>query len=193
MRVSQILLLALSAALFSTSSAYALESRYTDTFNDSCKLISEYEAGATHRCEAWGLYYDIMEGDLRFTLAFGIEDFNEPKQEWRSFGNFNYVGDKIEWLFEKGREEPLAAINRYYLDNQEESGNSIQDHQILTVYKVSPGDGACHVAYVDVRANKKANELAREAAERLVPGFACGEDRALWYGDVPDGIVIYKP
>jgi hypothetical protein len=34
----------------------------------------------------------------------------------------------------------------------------------------------CHVAYVDVKANPDANELARKAAEGIARGFDCGKD-----------------
>jgi hypothetical protein len=34
----------------------------------------------------------------------------------------------------------------------------------------------CHVAYVDVKANPNANELARKAADEAARNFKCGKD-----------------
>jgi len=41
----------------------------------------------------------------------------------------------------------------------------------------------CHVAYVDVKANPTANELARKAADELARDFRCGKDEVQVIGD----------
>ena len=44
------------------------------------------------------------------------------------------------------------------------------------VIRLPPGP-VCHVAYVDVRANPDANELARKAADEGARDFRCGKDK----------------
>jgi hypothetical protein len=46
---------------------------------------------------------------------------------------------------------------------------------MLAVTRLPPGP-ACHVAYVDVKANPNANELARNAADEFARDFKCGKD-----------------
>jgi hypothetical protein len=43
------------------------------------------------------------------------------------------------------------------------------------VTRLPPGP-VCHVAYIDVKANRNANELARKAADETARGFKCGKD-----------------
>ena len=162
--------------------SWAQESRYTDTFNDGCTEVSQYELGATWRCEAWGLYYDVAEGDLRFSLSFGVPSLDAPEAHWRSFGNFNSLGKKIEWRFARGADQPFAAINRYLLDRQLPDGTPARPHEVLTIYKVAVGAGSCHVAYVDASLNADANEIARKAADSLAAQFDCRRDVARYYG-----------
>ncbi len=53
---------------------------------------------------------------------------------------------------------------------------------MLVVTRLPPGS-VCHVAYVDVKANPDANELARKAADEVARGFKCGEDEVKVIGD----------
>jgi hypothetical protein len=46
---------------------------------------------------------------------------------------------------------------------------------MLAVTQLPPG-AVCHVAYVDVKANPNANELARKAADEIARDFKCGKD-----------------
>ena len=46
---------------------------------------------------------------------------------------------------------------------------------MLAVTRLPPG-AVCHVAYVDVKANANANELARKAADQFARDFRCGTD-----------------
>ena len=46
---------------------------------------------------------------------------------------------------------------------------------MLVVTRLRPGP-VCHAAYIDVKANPDANELARKAADETARGFTCGKD-----------------
>ena len=46
---------------------------------------------------------------------------------------------------------------------------------MLAVTRLPPG-AVCHVAYIDVKANPNANELARKAADENARNFKCGAD-----------------
>jgi hypothetical protein len=52
---------------------------------------------------------------------------------------------------------------------------------LLVITRLPPG-AACHVAYVDVKANANANDLAREAADTLARDFRCGTDKVKIFG-----------
>jgi hypothetical protein len=46
-----------------------------------------------------------------------------------------------------------------------------------------PPGAVCHVAYIDVKANPSANELARKAADETARGFKCGKDEVKVIGE----------
>ena len=73
--------------------------------------------------------------------------------------------------------KPFAIIQRWHLDDnsdEDKNGRPIAK-PMLVVTRLPPGP-VCHVAYVDVKANPDANELARKAAEGIARGFDCGKD-----------------
>lgn len=172
---------ALAAFFLMASPASGNESRYSDSFSESCREIYEYELGITVRCEAFGQYYDVAEGDLRFTLSFGVSRDDPSPQTWQSFANFNSIGEKLEWRFDAAG-EVIATILRYYVDVSPEPDDP--KAQVLVISRVVPGGGPCHVAYVHANANPNANLLAREVADILAPRFDCAEGEARWYGAV---------
>jgi hypothetical protein len=53
---------------------------------------------------------------------------------------------------------------------------------MLVVTRLPPG-AVCHVAYIDVKANPNANELARKAADELARDFHCGKDEVKVIGE----------
>jgi hypothetical protein len=53
---------------------------------------------------------------------------------------------------------------------------------MLAVTRLPPG-AVCHVAYVDVKANPNANELARKAADETARDFKCGTDAVKVIGE----------
>jgi hypothetical protein len=165
------------ATTFVAAAARAAEPVYQRVAEAGCRTISTDELGATQLCRGPdGTPFIIADYDLRISVAFGgVDEGSEPRFE--SFGNFNNIGETIEWRMEAGR--AVAAILRWHLDAAEGGPGG----QVLVVSKV--GEGAspgCVVAYVDALANLDANMLARDAAERIVANVECGTHVPFYYG-----------
>jgi hypothetical protein len=173
----RIALLAAGLAAAFSGVAAAAEPVYQRISDAGCRTISTDQLGASQLCHGPdGTPFSIADSDLRISVVFGgVDEGSEPPFE--SFGNFNHIGETIEWRMEGGR--AIAAILRWHLDASEgDSGG-----QILVVSKV--GEGAspgCVAAYVDAQANPNANDLARAAAEQIVPNVECGTHVPFYYG-----------
>ena len=166
-----------SAAAFANSSAYT----DLDPELKGCRTISSDDNGGTWQCPGYRDYpVYFKEGDLRTSVFFGPVAQNLIEEGFETFGPFNSTGKKIEWRLDEGG-TPISAILRYYIADPE--GVATGD-QVLVVSRVAqPGDGlSCVVGYVDARANKNANELARTVADQDATDFACGYSEAAWYG-----------
>jgi hypothetical protein len=171
----------LFAAGASQADAQSFGSSYTSTAPRDCRLIgkpSELDGSTTRVCPGKaGLVVLIAEDDLRETVSVGrnrAAAAREPAaQAW--FGPFNSTATTVEWRAADGK--PFAIIQRWHIaDNadQDKDGRPIAK-PMLAVTRLPPGP-VCHVAYVDVKANANANELARQAADQFARDFACGKD-----------------
>lgn len=173
---------------FAASAAFANSSTYTDIVDKSCKTLSEYEAGATSKCAGLGDYpVYIKDGDARLSVFYGQIAEILIDKGFESFGAFNNIGDKIEWRLDDDG-QPIAAILRWYISNHDDDTGQYSEKtrgQVLVVSRVAqPEDGlSCVVGYVDARANKSANELARKVADEEASSFACGYNEAFWHGE----------
>jgi hypothetical protein len=108
-------------------------------------------------------------------ISFGrsAADEHAASETLRPFNNA-YQGT-IEWRLEKlpnGKTRPFATILRWNV--RQEGDERISTGRTLVVTRLGPG-GVCHVGYVDGR-DPKANELARQLADRHARGFRCGVD-----------------
>ena len=119
----------------------------------------------------------ISEDDLRETVSVGRNRAAAAKEPaagtW--FGPFNSTTSTIEWRSLDGR--PFAIIQRWHIadnDEQDKEGRPVTK-AMLVVTRLPPG-AVCHVAYIDVKANPNANQLARKAADELGRDFHCGKD-----------------
>ncbi len=175
-------------ALLTTSNlpAMANDSAYTKlNLEKDCSFHSEYEAGGSAVCNGYkGYPVHFSEGDLRQMVRFG--HIANLEGQWESFGQFNQVNETIEWRLRNGI--PFAAILRWFIENSGPDGVPAKKYlgQVLVVSKVAtPGDPhSCVVGYVDARANKNANVLARNVADQVTDDFVCGRDTPKYRGSV---------
>ena len=139
---------------------------------------SEFDGSTTRLCPGKaGLFVLISEDDLRETVSVGrsrAAAAKEPAaQAW--FEPFNSSLTAIEWRMAGSK--PFAIIQCWLIaDNADrDASDRPRDKAMLAVTRLPPG-AVCHVAYVDVAANRNANELARKAADELARDFQCGKD-----------------
>lgn len=157
-----------------TASAETPSSSYTSIAPEGCRAGKD----GTRVCpgEA-GLVVLVSEDDLRETVSIGRDRgaaAREPAaRTW--FGPFNSATSTVEWRAAGGT--PFAVIQRWGIadiDDEDKTGRPISK-QMMVVTRLPPG-AVCHVAYVDVKANSNANELARQAADTIARNFKCGKD-----------------
>ncbi|MFK5979904.1 MAG: hypothetical protein QM488_13560 [Rhizobiaceae bacterium] len=176
----------LVALIFCTSAwAENITSAYSNlNIETDCKFYGENVGDGTARCAGYKDYpVHFAEGDLRQMVQFGFVE--KPFEQWQSFSEFNRINNVIEWRL-NGR-APYAAILRWFIENADPntgSPNKAHEGQVLVISTVGSDDNpdSCVVGYVDARANKGANELARQVADTLASNFRCGIDRAEYHG-----------
>ncbi|WEJ33472.1 hypothetical protein [Devosia sp. SD17-2] len=165
--------LALMAAPALAQSGFT--SAYTDFNLDECLVLEADDFGAEWACPGYkGFPMLVREGDLHFAVAFGFNpDANVVG--FQTLPPFNYIAGKVEWRLSNasGRWMPVATIMRYFTDGMDDESD---EGQILVVTQIADGN-SCHIAHIDARANKNANELARQAAD-AAGDFDCASDEA---------------
>jgi hypothetical protein len=175
------ILLWAAAGVISPANAQTFSSFYTSTAPKNCHVTSAGNGvdGSTIRvCPGKaGLQIVITEDDLRESVSIGRTRAAADKEPaaGASFGPFNFTTNTVEWRAADGK--PFAIIQRWHIaDNSDEGkdGRPIAK-PLLAVTRLAPG-AVCHIAYVDVKANPNANELARKAADETARGFKCGKD-----------------
>jgi hypothetical protein len=162
--------------IFFSASANAQkpESRYVKFDLGACETIKQDEESQsiTLWCESdgdYGIYF--AEGDIRHYVGYGRNGLNQ-RAFTQTLAPFNHINNVIELRQHEGDGEPYAAILRYYTDSGMGEENS--KGEVLVVTKLD-GEEACHMAYIDARANPNPNELAREVADGD-EGFDCLTD-----------------
>jgi hypothetical protein len=176
------------SGLVRAASAQTIGSVYTSTAPRDCRVAGArngVDDSATRFCPGKaGLGVLVNEDDLRETVSVGRGRAAAARelaaQLW--FGPFNSTTPRIEWRALDGK--PFAIIQRWHLDdNEDEDKNGRPTAKpMLVVTRLPPGP-VCHVAYIDVKANPDANELARKAADEVARGFKCGKDEVKVIGN----------
>jgi hypothetical protein len=170
------------------AAAQSYGSLYTSTAPKACRVTSGGIPGnetGTRVCPGKAsLVVLINEGDLRETVSVGRNAAAADKEPAArsGFGPFNSTTDTVEWRAIDGK--PFAIIQRWHLadiDAEDKDGRPT-DRGLLVVTRLPPG-AVCHVAYVDVKANPNANELARKAADENARDFKCGKDETKIIGE----------
>lgn len=185
--------------LTSLAQAQEVKSLYSKIdFETSCvweKPLSEEEAqmGGSAICQGlaigsnhWPIYF--AEGDLRQFVGFGhVADL---KAFVGGFAQWNSVNTTVEWRVKNGK--PYATILRWFLDNIDHDTGSAEKNlrgNVLVISKVAHHAGlggrglSCPIGYVDAKANKNANLLAREIADEYGETFKCGINQPQFYGN----------
>ncbi|MDO8839612.1 MAG: hypothetical protein Q7V31_11850 [Parvibaculum sp.] len=172
--------LALLAGVFLASAAGAATSQYSSIDTNDCVFMVEDEitSAAWFTCPAFGEHtVTVMEGDLRFFLIIDDQD-REKMLSGQTLAPFNRLGKMLEWRL--GTDGKAFATIVRYLTQCDGGDGRFSDGQVLVVSKI--GAEACHVAYVDARANADANALARAAADKHAASFNCATDAVLRVG-----------
>jgi hypothetical protein len=163
-------------------------SLYTSTAPKDCRVTSGGIPGneiSMRVCPGKArLVVRINEGDLRETVSVGRNAAvagKEPASQ-SGFGPFNSTTDTVEWRAIDSK--PFAIIQRWHLADisAEDKDGRPTDRGLLVVTRLPPG-AVCHVAYIDVKANPNANELARKAADDNARDFKCGKDDVKMIGE----------
>jgi hypothetical protein len=167
-------LLAPAAILLVKPAGAAEASSVYSTFElKTCKVLSRDRetGGVIQRCNgSGGFQIFVAEDDLRFFVGFGPNGRKQRAFE-QTLSPFNSINQTVEFRLRPDNKHPFAAILRYRTAGEDgrETG------QVLVVTKIQ-GNQACHMAYIDARANPNPNEIARQAADSMFASFDCGKD-----------------
>lgn len=155
---------------------------------DRCQIVhldKDTSLDGAWRCKGFKnvAEYDVYvyEADRHFFVSFG-EGARDKRAASQTLMPENSIADEIEWLLERraGDWLPFATVLRYYTEVEEDGG--YYQGEVYVVTRIGPHE-ACHVAYIDAKANPNANRMAREAAEALVRRFDCAKDAPKVFGE----------
>lgn len=171
------------------ASAAPLESAYTKIKIESCATLSEHELGATWKCPGFaGVPVFVAESDLRFFVSYGANG-TEEKAFQVTPPNFNSINETLEWRYETtgGKRMPLATILRFFIDREGQNKRG----QVLIVTRLGT-NSTCHIAYIDARARKNANALARDIADTRSRTFDCAQEPAIYGAPDADSVNFWE-
>jgi hypothetical protein len=172
-----------------SATSQTIESAYTDLDLDKCRHAPSREAEdyGFWRCQGFaGIPVRVSAGDQRTYVSYGKDAEVEPAAR-QTFPSFNSIDKtKIEWRLEKqaGQRKPFATIARWHVKIDQD--NKPSRGRVLVVTRL--GDLVCHVGYVDALANKEANSLARDLADKHARAFNCHDDVPIILGELGESI-----
>ena len=153
------------------------KSAYTALEVSHCSILTKTDDGTTYQCPGLpGVPVYFAEGDDRTFLSAGtsLEKSKAAGQTLKSFKTL-FSGKSgratIEWRFviRNDRKVPYAMIVRYFTKSARGKG------QVLVVTRITEKQ-ACHMAYIDARANPDAIVIARKIADERAPTFDCSRE-----------------
>lgn len=165
-------------SLLAPASAQTVTSATTKFDLDKCRHTAgkDEEDYGEWRCAGYGgIPVHVSAGDQRVYVSFGRNAKKEPAAG-QTLASFNGEGRSIEWRGPRaagGRLKPFAAIMRW--TTTVAGDDAPVRGEMLVVIRLPPG-GACHVGYVDARANADAETQARQIADERARAFRCGVD-----------------
>lgn len=181
-------------------------SSFTSTEPKQCRPASvtrDGDGGGTRTCPGpQGLVVVISEDDLRETVSVGrtrkAAEAEPAAKTW--FGPFSSTTPTIEWRQEAKDKPPFAMIQRWHLADieDEDKDGRPKAKQLFVVTRlalagVKSGTSVCHVAYIDVKANSNAIDLAREAADTIAREFKCDSSKVRVIGATGRGVELALP
>jgi hypothetical protein len=170
--VAALLLMSAPAATDAAVSAYTA----FDTAKCKHRAGTDKEDYGTWTCPGHaGIRVVIAGGDQRSLVSFRGGKLKGDEASSQTFAAFNDVTKgSVEWRMEREGAAPFAAIMRWSVttqaDHEKATGPITPTGQVLVVTRLA-SDGVCHVGYVDARANKDANALARQIADEHARSF----------------------
>jgi hypothetical protein len=174
-------LIALPALAFLSDLAYAqtAQSRYTELVGGRCRFVSidrETNEDQVKRCPGHGgAEVETRSSHTRLFVSFRFSKSQVAKDVVAAWS----AGKTLEWRGPKTNKgfQPYAAILRLLMKDPE-SETREADGEVLALIRVDPREAeACAMAFIDARANKDANALARVTADGLGPEFDCRSDK----------------
>lgn len=181
-------------------------SSYTSTDPKQCRqvaIVRGEDGGGTRTCPGpSGLVVVVSEYDLRETVTVGktrkAAEAEPAASTW--FEPFSSTTPTIEWRQDAKNKPPFAMIQRWHLAdiNDEDKNGRPKTKQLFVVTRLAPagakaGMSVCHVAYIDVKANPDAIELARDAADSLARDFKCDTGKVKVVGASGRGVELALP
>ncbi|MEP4163196.1 hypothetical protein [Maricaulis sp.] len=181
----------LTVSLAGVAKAQSIDSTYTRIDETCTERQLPDEPGVEIRCAGHdGWSFRIAAGEHGAAIAYAraggtMSDFIAPPMRGL-FGGFN---DVVEWRLRDGA--AFATIHRYIHYNPPEMlevSGGLEEPNTLIVTTLDPHgpETACAVAHVDASALRDANLIAREAADRLAPGWDCSQEPVLFDDSNPD-------
>lgn len=142
---------------------------YTSIESDNCQAIEiKEEDYYISRC----LGYDNIPVFIKSTQHTRYLKIGDRGDLWEShFPSFNSLGKVVEWRLKN--EKPFAAIYRHNVYLPIEMFKRIS---YLGIIKISKKGDNCIMAFVD-GSLPKANEIARNYADKNTTSFICGEQK----------------
>jgi hypothetical protein len=182
---------ALLGVIATQAAAQEVASQYTSADTRKCRKFERVQVADTEYAAGWackglaGYLVVVSEEDLRTTVSVGksVKAAAREPAASQGFGPFNFTYDTVEWRGAKGA-LPFAIIQRWNISDSENPGKDGRPGRtaLLIVTRLPPGP-VCHVAYVDVKANREPNVLARQAADESARSFDCAKDKVRIVGE----------
>ncbi|WP_417493520.1 hypothetical protein [Maricaulis sp.] len=154
------------------------DSAYVRVFDNCTSYQAEDEPVHFSDCAGYGGWtVHIVAGEHGAAVAYSQRG---KEAQWSEnpprVAVFQDLGEVMEWRLDASG-APFATIYRSIFTGFEPGDGG----QYLTVSALRPDGeiGACHVAYVEAARQPGANQIARDAADYLAPGWQCGVDEPI--------------
>lgn len=165
------LLTTFAMVLSCAAQAQPISSAYTKIDLADCIVFTTADAaeGIPQQavCPGYGGYPILVQStSTHQSVYYGFPPHGELISRWASFSDPNRMSSTIEWriLTAGERSVPFAAIQRWFIDDAEMPGTTVEVLVVRKVGQVEEWQG-CILGYVVATGNAHANRTAREIAD----------------------------